>query len=71
MLGRLWQKYLKWVQYCKVEVIAEDANAAAYKYYKEYQDLCNSSVADMLRDATRSQHGMPSADGFVSVFPGF
>ena len=36
----------------KVDVIAGDANAAAYKYYKnqEYQDLYDSSVSVMLRE---------------------
>ena len=39
----------------KVDVIAGDANAAAYKYYKkqEYQDVFNSSIAVMLRDMQR------------------
>ena len=41
---------LKKGQHCMVDVIAGDANAAAYKYHKkqENQDLCNSSVAVML-----------------------
>ena len=35
--------------------MAEDANAAAYRYYKKqaYQDLCNSPVAVMLREMQR------------------
>ena len=39
----------------KVDVIAGDANAAAYKYFseQEYQDLHNSSVAIMLREMQR------------------
>ena len=39
----------------KVDVIAGDANAAAYKYFKkhQYQDLYNSSVAIMLREMQR------------------
>ena len=42
----------------KVDVIAGDANAAAYKYYKkqEYQDLHNSSVAVMSREMQREVH---------------
>ena len=42
-------------QFFKVDVIAGDANAAAYKYYKEqeYQDLHNSSVAVMSREMPR------------------
>ena len=43
---------LQQVHRLKVDVIAGEANAAAYKYYKklEYQDLCSSSVAVMLRE---------------------
>ena len=43
------------VRHFKVAVIAGDANAAAYKYYKsqEYQDLHNSSVAVTLREMQR------------------
>ena len=43
---------LQQVCHLKVDVIAEEANAAAYKYYKnqEYQDLYSSSVAVMLRE---------------------
>ena len=39
----------------KVDVIAWDANAAAYKYYKnqEHQDLYDSSVAVMQREMQR------------------
>ena len=39
----------------KVAVIAGDANAAPYKYYKsqEYQDLHTSSVAVTLREMQR------------------
>ena len=39
----------------KVDVIARNANAAAYRKYKtqEYQDLYNSSVAVMLREMQR------------------
>ena len=39
----------------KVDVIAADANAAAYKYYpcQEYQDVYDSSVAVMLREMQR------------------
>ena len=46
---------LQQVYHFKVVVIARDANAAAYKYYKkqEYQDLHDSSVAVMLREMQR------------------
>ena len=46
---------LQQVHHFKVDVIAGDANAAAYKRYKkqEYQDLQNSSVAVMLRETQR------------------
>ena len=49
---QFFAKVLKKVQHYRVDVIAGDANAAAYKYYKrqEYQDLYNSSVSVMLRD---------------------
>ena len=42
----------------KVDVIAGDANAAAYTYNKkqEYQDLYNSTVAVMLRETQREDH---------------
>ena len=42
----------------KVDVIAGEATAAAYKCYKnqEYQDLYNSSVAVMLREMQRETH---------------
>ena len=42
----------------KVNVIAGDANAAAYTYYKkqEHQDLYNSTVAVMLREMQREDH---------------
>ena len=52
-------KVLKKVHHYRVDVIAGDANSAAYKYYKrkEYQDSHNSSVAVMLnRNATRSHN---------------
>ena len=41
---------LQQVYHFKVDVIAGDANAAAYKYSQnqEYQDLYDSSVAVML-----------------------
>ena len=46
---------LQQVSLQKVYVIAGDANAAAYKYYKkqEHQDLHDSSVAVMLREMQR------------------
>ena len=49
---KLFKTVLQQVHRFNVDVIAGDANAAAYKYYKhqEYQDLYNSSVAIMLRE---------------------
>ena len=46
---------LQKVYHFKVDVIARDANAAAYKYYKkqEHQDLHDSSVAVTLREMQR------------------
>ena len=46
---------LQQVCHLKFDVIAGDANAAAYKYYKkqEYPDLYDSSVAVMLRETKR------------------
>ena len=45
----------------KVDVIAGETNAAAYKYHKkEYQDLHISSVAIMLREMQREVNmGLP------------
>ena len=52
---QFFRAVLQQVHHFKVDVIAGDANAAAYKYYKkqEYQDLYNSSVAVMLREMQR------------------
>ena len=52
---QFFKTVLQQVHHFKVDVIAGDANAAAYKYYKkqEYQDLHNSSVAVMLREMQR------------------
>ena len=43
------------VRHLEVDAIAGDANAAAYKYYKnqEYQDRYDSSVAVMPREMQR------------------
>ena len=48
---QFFKTVLQQVHHFKVDVIAGDANAAAYKYYRNqgYQDLHNSSVAIMLR----------------------
>ena len=48
-------KVLKKVQHCRVDVIAGDATAAAYRCYKRQscQALYNSSVAVMLREMQR------------------
>ena len=52
---QIFAKVIKKVQHHRVGVIAGDANASAYKYYKkqEYQDLYNSSVVVMLREIQR------------------
>ena len=46
---------LQQVCHSNVHVTEEDANTAAYKYYKrqEYQDLHNSSVPIMLKEMQR------------------
>ena len=52
---QFFAKLLRKEQHYKVDVLAGDANAAAYKYYKrqEYQELYNSSVVVMLREVQR------------------
>ena len=52
---QIFAKVLQKVQHYRVDVIAGDATAAAYRYHKrqEYQDLYNSSVAVMLREVQR------------------
>ena len=57
----LFKTVLQQVSHFKVDVIAGDANAAAYKYYKkqEHHDLYNSSVAIML--------GHPFESGFTFI----
>ena len=52
---QFFRTVLQQVHHFKVDVIAGDANAAAYKYYKrqEYQDLHNSSVAIVLKEIRR------------------
>ena len=54
-LRQFFKTVLQQVHHFKVDVIAGDDNAAAYKNYKrqEYQDLHNSSVAIMLREMQR------------------
>ena len=51
----VFKTVLQQVHHFKVDVIAGDANAAAYKNFKkqQYQDLYNSSVAVMLREMQR------------------
>ena len=50
---KFFKTALQQVYNLEVDVIAGDANAVAYKFYRkqEYQDLHNSSVAVMLREA--------------------
>ena len=52
---QLFGTVLQQVHHFKADVIAGDANAAAYTFYKkqEYQYLYNSSVAVMLREMQR------------------
>ena len=52
---QFFKTMLQHVHNFKVDVIAGDANAAAYKYFQkhQYQDLYNSSVAIMLREMQR------------------
>ena len=52
---QFFKTVLRQVHHFKVDVIAGDANAAAYKYLRkqQYQALCNSSVAEMLREMQR------------------
>ena len=52
---QFFKTVLQQVHHLKVDVIAGDANAATYKYYKpqECQDLHNSSVAIMLKEMQR------------------
>ena len=52
---KIFKTVLQQVHHVKVDVIAGDANAAAYKNYKkqEYQHQHNSSVAVMLREMQR------------------
>ena len=52
---KIFKTVLQPVYNFEVDVIAGDANLAAYKFYKrqDYQDLHNSSVAVMLRELQR------------------
>ena len=52
---QFFAKVLKEIQHYRVDVVAGNANAAAYKYYErqEYRDLYISSVAAMLREMQR------------------
>ena len=52
---QFFKTVLQQVHHFKVDVIAGDANAAAYKYFRkqQYQDLYNSSVAVLLREMQR------------------
>ena len=49
---QFFKTVLQQVHHFMVDVIAGDANAAAFKFHRnqEYQDLHNSSVAIMLRE---------------------
>ena len=63
---------LQQVHHFKVDVIAGDANAAAYKYYKkqQHQDLHDSSVAVILREMQREVNtGQPFNAGFTLINP--
>ena len=59
---QFFKTVLQQVRHLKGDVIAGDANAAAYKYYRNQgdQDLHSSSVAIMLREMQREvKHGTP------------
>ena len=62
---QLFNTVLQQVLHFKVDVLAGDANAAAYKFYRkqQYQDLHNSSVAIMLRE---TQHEVNMGHPFES-----
>ena len=63
---QFFKTVLQQVRHLKVDVIAGDVNAAAYKYYRNqgYQDLHNSSVAIMLREMQREGNmGHPFESG--------
>ena len=63
---------LQQVGHFKFDVIAGDANAAAYKYYRnqEYQDLYDSPIAVMLREMQREvNNGHPFESGLHIDFP--
>ena len=62
---QFFKTVLQKVRHFKVDVIAGDANAAAYKFDRkqEYQDLHNSSVAIMLRE---TQHEVNMGHPFES-----
>ena len=55
---QFFKTVLRQVHHFKVDVIAGDANAAAYKYFKKHQnqDLYNSSIAIMLREMQRENN---------------
>ena len=52
---QFFKTVLQQVHHFKVDVIAGDANAAAYKYIKkqQHQDVYNSSIAVKLREMQR------------------
>ena len=52
---QFFKTVLQQVHYFKVDVIAGDANAATYKYFKkhQYQDVYHSSIAVRLRKMQR------------------
>ena len=55
---QIFAKVLKEVQQYRVDVIAGDANAAAYNYHKRH-DFYNSSVAVMLKETHREVNKEP------------
>ena len=64
------RKVLQLVYNFKVDVIAGDANSAAYIYFRreEHQDLYNPSVAVMLREMQREvNEGRPLKTRFALI----
>ena len=61
---------LQQVYHFKVNVIARDANAAAYKHYKnqEHQDLHDSSVAVMLGEMRREVNMRHPFESKLNIF---
>ena len=67
---QFFKTMLQQMHHFKVDVIAGDANAAAYKYIKkqQHQDVYNSSVAVLLRESNvRSTRGAHLKADFILI----